>query len=502
MKLSGADHNRLELLTPSAMYMVDKAAIEYGTDSKTLMYNAGVAVANSVQKHWPYGDILVLCGPGNNGGDGFVAAQRLVEYGRNVSLVLCGNKDKLSSDARYFATRYQGEILPFCTSILSENISVVIDALFGAGLSRPLNADIIEFMNMVSDRQIPVCAVDVPSGLCGTTGKPLGNTSFRASRTLTFFCKKVGHLLQPGRQLCGIVEVADIGISKKALKNIKISAYENSPTLWLHKMKWPHHMQHKYLRGHVVVMGSDQYIGATKLAAISAARGGAGLVTVAATENTMPIYQSALTSIMVKHVSNEMGLDRLLSDKRINIVLTGPGFHPEDNVRKHVLKILSANKAVVLDAGAITSFSANSAELFNAISGPCVMTPHIGEFKQIFGDYDNKLEAAREASIRSNSVIVLKGSDTVIACPNGEAIINSNAPAWLATAGSGDVLAGLVAGLMATGMQAFDAAAAAVWIHGEAANMFGVGLIAEDIPVNSAKVMSLLYNQYLQQQAV
>jgi hydroxyethylthiazole kinase-like uncharacterized protein yjeF len=295
-------------------------------------------------------------------------------------------------------------------------------------------------------------------------------------------CKKPGHLLLPGRDVCGDVVVADIGIPQSVIASLALDTWENAPALWLDNLPQRHANINKYSRGHALLYGGYPMTGASRMAARAAARSGAGLTTIAVPEHAFAIYASALTSIMAQPLARSEDLAELLADSRYTAFSIGPGAGISDETRLRALDMLKTGKPVVIDADAISVFSSRPEELFQAIRGACVITPHEGEFKRIFDVSGDKLSRARHAARRSGAVVVLKGADTVIAAPDGRAIINSNAPSTLATAGSGDVLGGIVLGLLAQNMDAFPAAAAAVWLHGAAATGFGAGLIAEDLP--------------------
>ncbi len=476
--------NRYEtaLLTPERMTRADAAAVEAGIPGLRLMHRAGLAVAQAVAGHWPRGPVAVLCGPGNNGGDGFVAAEQLRQWGWPVRLGLLGDAAALKGDAAHYAQAYGGDIEPLSAEVL-EGATVVVDALFGAGLARPLQGAAREAVQAVQQMRLPVCAVDVPSGLDGATGQALGDVFMRACVTVTFFRKKPGHVLMPGRALCGKLSVADIGIPASVLDAIGVDACENAPTLWRKVFPWPRLDSHKYHRGHVLVVGGESMTGAARLSALAAARAGSGLVTVAAPEPAWPIYAAALTSVMVHKLDDADDLAGLLGDVRKNVIVVGPGAGVSEATRQYVMAALATRRATVLDADAITAFASEPATLFRAVRGTCVLTPHEGEFARLFGDVrGDKLLRARQAASVSGAVVVVKGADTVVAAPDGRAVINTNAPPELATGGSGDVLTGLIAGLLAQGMPAFEATAAAVWLHGEAARQFGPGLIADDLP--------------------
>ena len=454
----------------------DRLTIAAGTSEITLMENAGTAVAAAIVGRWTARPVIVLCGPGNNGGDGFVVARRLIEAGWPVRVALLGARDSLKGEARHHAERWTGGVEALAPSAL-DGAALVVDALFGAGLSRPLDGSAAATLAAAAQRRLPIVAVDVPSGVMGDTGAVVGAVA--AALTVTFFRKKPGHLLLPGRLSCGEVVVADIGISESLLADLMPDTFENDPTLWLAALPRPTDGGNKYTRGHALVVGGYPTTGAARMAARAAARAGAGLTTVAVPEIALPIYATALTSIMVRSISE---LDDLLGDRRMSGFLIGPGAGVGDATRARVTAMLATGKPTVLDADALTSFHDDPLALDRAIVGPCVMTPHDGEFERLFDVNGDKLARTRRAARRSGAIVVLKGTDTVIAAPDGRAIINANAPPTLATAGSGDVLGGIVLGLLAQGMEPWLAAAASVWLHGAAATDFGPGLLAEDLP--------------------
>ena len=343
----------------------------------------------------------------------------------------------------------------------------------------------------LKSRRIPVCAIDVPSGLDGGSGMSLGAAA-PAELTVTFFRKKPGHLLYPGRGLCGDVLVADIGIPADVLDKIAPTSWENGPGLWQAGYPWPQPEGYKYKRGEVLILGGEAITGASRMTAEAASRAGAGMVTLAAPARVWSIYATSLVNAIVRSFDGLKDFEALLADKRRNVVAIGPGAGVGEATRQFVLAALATRRAVVLDADALTSFAEAPQDLFEAIVGPCVLTPHAGEFMRLFHFDGDKLHQTRSAARQSGAVVVLKGPDTVIAAPDGRAIINSNAPAQLATGGSGDVLTGFVAALLAQGMPPFEAAAAAVWLHGAAATEFGLGLVAEDLPNALPRVLQNL----------
>ena len=482
-----------EILTVAEMYAADRYAAEHGVATLALMEAAGEAVAEAVHGRWPGAKVAVLCGPGNNGGDGCVAARHLEALGHEVEIALLGPREALKGDAAVMAERWDGLIAPLSPAIL-RGADVAVDALFGAGLSRPLEGAAEECVAALNRSGLPVVTVDVPSGLHGDVARPLSGACVEADVTVTFFRKKPAHVLMPGRLFCGDVSVADIGIPAAALESIRPRMIENGPDVWGADYPWPEPMGHKYARGHaVVVSGPAHATGAARLAAMAALRVGAGLVSVASPMEAVAVNAAALAAIMVKPFAGAEGLAALLKDKRFNAVAIGPGCGVGAQTRALVKAVLESGAAVVLDADALTSFADNPAELFAALHERCVLTPHAGEFEHLFPgilQYRMRVAAAREAAAMTRCTVLLKGPDTVIAAPDGLVAVNTNAPPTLATAGAGDVLTGLIAGLMAQGMGAHEAASAGAWLHGEAANLFGPGLIAEDLPEFLPAVLS------------
>jgi ADP-dependent NAD(P)H-hydrate dehydratase / NAD(P)H-hydrate epimerase len=492
----------IEILSNSEMGEADRLAIAGGIAGATLMQNAGEAVAQTVLvRQGPGRRVVVLAGPGNNGGDGFVAARLLAARGYAVRLLLTGTRDKLKGDAAAAARAWDGEVVTAKPDALADT-DLIIDALFGAGLDRSVSGLAQTMIEAVNAQAAPVIAVDLPSGINGTTGAVMG-TAIKAEETVTFFRKKPGHLLMPGRAHCGKVSVASIGIPDTVLARIDPKTFENVPELWRDQLAVPRAEGHKYDRGHaVVVSGPSWSTGAARLAARGALRAGAGLVTIASPREALAINAAANLAIMVRPIDGVTELARLLDDRRLNAVAIGPGLGVSDDTCELVLEALTGERAVVLDADAITSFATAPQRLAGAIKHrgqkATILTPHEGEFTRYFQALDprtkvgSKLDRTRRAAELVEAVVVLKGSDTVVAGPDGRAAIAANAPAFLATAGAGDVLTGITAGLLAQGMPAFEAASAAVWLHGETAAAFGIGLIAEDLPDQLPRVYRAL----------
>jgi ADP-dependent NAD(P)H-hydrate dehydratase / NAD(P)H-hydrate epimerase len=480
MTISPEGWRKRALLTPQQMAECDRLAIAGGVPGIELMEQAGLAVADAVSRRFAPRPVAVLCGPGNNGGDGFVAARILAERGWTVRLALLGERAKLHGDAAAAAAaRWPGPVEPLSPAAL-DGAALAIDAIFGSGLARPVDGIAREVIDALGRRRLPIVAVDVPSGLDGATGEIRGAAP-RAAVTVTFFRKKPGHLLLPGRLHCGETVLAQIGIPDRVLDRVTPDTAENNPSWWRALLPLPGLEVNKYTRGHALVAGGPVMTGAARLGARAAARVGAGLVTVAAPAAVFPVYAAALTGVIVDPVVDIDEFRTLLDDKRRNAALIGPGAGVGSDTRDKTLAILAAGKSAVLDADALTTFAENPGDLFAAIRSAVVMTPHDGEFARIFDPSGSKLDRARRAARTSGAVIVLKGADTVVAAPDGRAVVNADAPPDLATAGSGDVLAGIVLGLLAQHVEPFAAAAIAVWLHGAAGARIGAGLVAEDL---------------------
>lgn len=495
----GPDTCMAELLTPEQMGRADRHSIESGPFTGIqLMRNAGHAVAAEILSgHEQSQRFAVLAGPGNNGGDAYVVADLLLRAGARVEIFSLGSP-RQGTDAFEARKACRIDPAPLADYVPGKG-DVVVDGLFGAGLDREITGAALDAIARTRSAGTPVVAIDLPSGLSGATGAILGD-AFSAELTVTFFRKKPGHLLYPGRRLCGRVIVADIGISESVLRDIAVTSFENGPSIWKDMLPVHGAETHKYLRGAVAVFsGGPSSTGAARLAAAAAVKTGAGAATVLSPPAALIVNASHLTSIMVAPVADRKDLDRFLSSGKTSSLVIGPGFGTGHRLREFALAILApdiskekqsrALKGVVLDADALSEFAHDPQTLFAAISAagrPVVMTPHEGEFARLFPDIASakdrsKLERAVAASERSGAVVLLKGADTVIASPEGKAAINSNGNINLATAGSGDVLSGITASLLAQGMEAWPAACAAAWIHGEAGRKAGFGAIAEDL---------------------
>ncbi len=457
-------HTDHALLTPAEMAEADRLA----GNGPALMEAAGRAVARAIRARFRPCRVLVLAGPGNNGGDGHVAARHLENAGWDVAVAALA-PPRPGSDAAGAAARWRGPV----RALTAEHIAragLVVDALFGAGLARPLDASLAELLRGI---RAPLVAVDVPSGVCGATGAVRGFAP-RAALTVTFFRRKPGHLLNPGRDLCGEVVLAGIGLPAGVLDAIAPRAFANGPALWT--LPRPDAATHKHSRGHVVILCGTEMPGAARLAARAARRAGAGLVTLACADAEMARgLRLAEPGLLV----SEAPLERLMEAIPRGVFLLGPGLPPDGATRASIAVLHAAGRAAVLDAGALTACAGRP----EALSGAALVTPHAGEFARVFGPPgEDRPAALRAAAARTGAVVLLKGSDTLIAAPDGRLVINHGAPPWLATGGTGDVLAGLAAALVAQGMPPFEAAAAAAWLQGAAARRAGPGMLAEDLP--------------------
>ncbi len=490
------------LLTADECRAAEKDAITGDITGETLMENAGKALLDLITHKFKPRPVLIVCGTGNNGGDGFILARMLKEKNWQVTLAILGNAEGIKGDAKKSRDKWNmsgGAPRTFAPDLLKES-QLVVDAIFGTGLDRPIEGDIKKAIDAINASKQPVVSVDIASGINTDTGIVMG-TAIKATHTVTFVRAKPGHILLPGKANMGELHVYDIGI---AGDKILPTCYLNAPALWKNEFPTLAPDAHKYSRGHSLVIGGGMNTtGASRLAALSALRVGSGLVSVACTQSALPIYAMTLTAVMTQLYSNASQLAALLDDSHITATLVGPGCGVSDTTKEQVLQLLATNKACVIDADGISVFHNDPKELFTAIATrPCVsetgsktvLTPHEGEFARIFDFAGSRTQRVKQAAKLSKSVVLLKGNDTVIASPDGRVAINANAPVWLATAGSGDTLAGIVTGLMGQGMPAFEAACAGVWIHGEAAMQFGPGLIAEDLPDLIPHVLKNLYN--------
>jgi hydroxyethylthiazole kinase-like uncharacterized protein yjeF len=475
------------LIEPDAVAKIDAACIRSGISGYGLMRAAGHAVATTALRLWPGARrFVILAGPGNNGGDGYIAAGLLKRDGAEVGLYQFLSAPPSTADARQALEDCGVEPHPLEAYAPIQG-DVVIDAIFGAGLSRDLPARLGKLIGRIEASGLPVLAVDMPSGIDGRTGNARG-AAFTADVTVTFIALKPGQVLMPGRDHCGAIEIADIGVPQRLVEQYASPIAINGPALWGCYARPKSSASHKYAHGSLVVFsGAASHTGAGRLSAMAGLRSGAGLVTLASPREALETNAAHLTAVMLREIDDREALADWLADARLNAFVLAPGFGIGEKAREfvHLLK----DRKLVLDADGITSFRDEPQELFDAFSESeprLILTPHEGEFGRLFADIAadekaSKVEKAIRAAARANAALIFKGADTVIASPDGRAAINVNAPPWLATAGSGDVLAGILGALLAQGYPAYEAACAAVWHHGEAANRAGKGLTAETL---------------------
>ncbi|MEO1537775.1 MAG: NAD(P)H-hydrate dehydratase [Pseudomonadota bacterium] len=551
-----------ELLTAAQMRAIEQAAIHSGeVTGLELMERAGRGVVEAIFEEWPElkatsHRAVVLCGPGNNGGDGFVVARLLKEWGWEVEVFLYGDPDKLPPDARVNFERWGalggvGDMAALDIPVRSGGAAIVVDALFGTGITRPLYGlenvcfDLGDFVDLSRDAKQPdgtdfrtplpkVVAIDIPSGFCSDSGEFLGHTTGansipEAHLTVSFHCAKQAHFLNLCSACCGTISVASIGLEDRPRPEgggdlsppalgagrgrSRADAPEQVVTLVepdiIDLDKW--RGDHKYTHGHALILtGGPGKTGAARLAARGALRIGAGLVTLACPPNTLGEVAAHVTALMCHPLDGAPGLREVLEDERLNALCLGPGMGLGADTQALVIEGLKSKRRIVLDADALTRFERNPQTLFDLTHKNCVLTPHAGEFKRLFPDIAEKLnapantgpayskvDATREAAKRAGCTVLYKGPDTVIADQTGRCSINASAydraAPWLATAGSGDVLAGFITGLLARGFPPMQAAETAAWLHTECALSFGPGLIAEDLPEELPKVFRALF---------
>lgn len=474
------------LILPDAVAKIDAACIQSGISGYGLMTSAGLAVSACALQRFPDARrFVVLAGPGNNGGDAYVAARALDEAGAKVGLYQLKPGAASTADA----TRALAECRIAPQSVeayIPAAGDVIIDGIFGAGLAREVPATLVSLIGKVTNGGLPVIAIDLPSGIDGRSGRVLG-AAFKAAVTVTFMALKPGMLLLPGRDHCGEVEIANIGVPERYVRAHRSEIAINRPNLWAAFVNGHGVAAHKYTRGALVVFsGEASRTGAARLSAEAGLRAGAGLVTIASPKSAMEENAAHLTAAMLRQIDDVDDLNEWLTDKRIGTFVLGPGFGVGRKARDFALML--ADRKLVLDADGITSVMDDPKALSQAFAGEprLVLTPHEGEFARLFPDITDdvalsKVDKAVAAAKRANAAVIYKGSDTVIAGPDGRAAINTNAPPTLATAGSGDVLAGICGALLAQGYPAYEAACAAVWHHGDAANRAGAGLTAETL---------------------
>lgn len=491
------------VLSCENMGKADAYAMQKGVSGTVLMTRAGQAMAREILYRWAPRPTAVLCGPGNNGGDGWVVARQLQQAGWSVTLFSLVPMSDLKGDAAWAAAQWEGRV---CTPDMFDpaDYGLVVDALFGAGLSRPVEGEAARMLSALKDARRVVVAADVPSGLDGDTARADGVVC-PADLTVTFHRFKPGHLLEPGRSLCGECVCADIGIPEGWSESVSIEAEHNNPVLWsVPGLNLPR-ASHKHARGRLCVLsGSRGASGAAQLAAKAGLIGGAGFVTILSGQGALNEIASANPELVARSYDRQLGFDTVLSSHRADAAVLGPGAGITDSLTDQVLSASGAEIPLVLDADALSVFEDAPQRLFAALHAHCVLTPHGGEYARLFPDLAkdhasgkiNKITATRRAAQRAGAIVMFKGPDTVIAHPDGRVRINTHASARLATAGTGDVLAGLIGALLAQGQSAFDAASAAAWSHGDAGLRLGPGAIVTDVLGQLPSVLSGLRSRY------
>ncbi len=473
------------LYTNENIKLLDFLAIQSGISENELIKRAGKKIAEKIACEFYNKNIIFLCGKGNNGKDGVVAAKYLILKGFNVSIYLfSNNKNKIN------IYDFDNNIIPQISSLtlgVLKKFSLIVDALIGVGKNKVIKGKLAEIIKLVNHTKRKVVSIDVPSGLDCNSGLVDKNT-IKSDLTITFEKFKPGHFLLPGREYCGNVVLYSIKIPKKIHRRIKTNVYANNPSLWISSLPTSTYMDYKSKKGHVVMLGGKKdYLGAARLASYSALRAGVGLATIMVNEKHVSLYSKDLFAPMIHPIKSNSSSELLnfYNKTNANTIVIGPGLGEEYDIGKILDVSIARSKNIVLDADALNYFEGKANKLKKIIKNcknNLVLTPHEGEFKKLFGDFRMaKIERAKYVSKFLQSVVILKGSDTIIASPDNRISINYNAPPSLATAGSGDVLAGIVGGLLAQGVKSFEAASIAVWIHGHAASLFGKGLIADDL---------------------
>jgi len=445
-------------------------------------------------------EIIVLVGPGNNGGDGLVITKKLFEKGINTNVFLIypiknKKKDIYKAYKKIKIKKFSRKDL--IIKIKSKKSILIIDCIFGIGLNRKIDSKLKKLITLINNSKKKIISIDIPSGINSDDGVIMGS-AIKATETLALHAKKIGHVLYPGSFYSGKIKVIKIGIKKKFNKYIKSKIIENHPKLWIKNFPFKKTTSHKYSRGKVFIHGSKiNYLGACLLSSEAALRVGTGSVTIVANNKTLSLLTKKFFSVLKKNINNKDEFFSLLKEEKISSYLIGPGAGTDKNIKILTKLLLKEIKYAVLDADALTVFKNSPKNLFSLLDKNKILTPHFGEFNKIFknlNNLDNKILKVKTASKQANAVVVLKGPDTVIASPDGKVCVNTKTTKELAVIGSGDVLSGIIVSLMGDGkMNAFDAACAGVWIHSQAAINQGKGLIAEDIIKGIPSVLDDLY---------
>lgn len=454
-----------QLLTVENVKALEQVAITAGISEDILMERAAESVRKTIFKKFSPTTTVVFCGPGKNGKDGKRVAQLLQERDWPVKMVELENLPPFEIIEQYL-----------------DDAWLIIDAIFGTGLNRPLEGDVLTLVTMINAARGSVLSIDIPTGIETDSGACFPE-AIRARYTVSFFGPRLGHYLYPGREYRGSLKIDSLGVPDVWMP--PVTTHLNDPIAWVKSVKDPGPCDHKYSRGACLVVATGCMPGAVRLATLAARRAGAGLLRVICKREEYPIYAATAWGEIITPVGSAEEFFEWIDHKNFKSLLWGVGTQASDFAREQALSILLTKKPCVLDGGALSSFADKTAELRDHLHENVVLTPHEGEFHRIFPHLaflTNKAEKTLKAAVETGAVIVLKGNDTVIAAPHGQIIVNWNAPTTLATAGSGDVLAGMITSLLAQGVPPCQAASAAVWMHGEAANRKGPGLIAEDLP--------------------
>ncbi len=486
------------VLSATQMAAADNCAIASGISADILMEQAGKAVFSAIIENIMPNNTIILCGSGNNGGDGFVIARLLTEAGWPITVASMVPIEEYTGSAKIMAQKYQqtgGKILSFTEAMEKiANYKVVIDAIFGTGLNRNITGIIADLITAVNKGQHYVLSVDIPTGINGNTGQ-IQAAAIRANHTVTFACKKLGHLLLPGFLHTGKLTVADIGITKEHIAQQNPKYYENNPKLWQHMLPAQSLYDHKYKRGHAaIIAGNIEYSGAGLLASEAAIRSGVGITTIFAPKEALAVYAIAAKKAAIKRCMTT--LKQFITSDKITSWLFGPGAGISAQTAQLALTLLKQQKNTILDADALTSFADNNEELHSNLHPKSVITPHFGEFTRIFPKTTsgNKVQLAQNAAKTCNSNVIIKGADTVLATADGKVIINTATTPQLATAGSGDVLAGLITGFAAQNIPIPAAAAIAIFVHSRSAMRAGEQIIADDLLSSITEVIIDLKN--------
>lgn len=496
-----------DILTVRAMSAADAHAIQKGQSGIALMQTAGAALARAITSRFAARGTAVLCGPGNNGGDGWEVAQGLKAQGWDVTVFSLVERSALKGDAAIAASRWSGPVRPMET-FEPHRHALVVDALFGAGLSRPLEGLCADIAKQLDGSDSVVVSADIPSGLNGDLGRASGPV-MRADLTVTFHRLKPAHLLQPGRSLCGEIVLADIGIPDSWSASIPACAQVNSPDLWALPCPLAMAQTHKHKRGRLCVLsGPPGSTGAAVLSARAGLIGGAGFVTLLSGAKDVADLSLSEPSLVVRALDNQQTLGRQLDGLRANGLVLGPGGGMTSLLKAQVIEALRSGVPLVLDADALSLFENDPQALFADLHEGVVLTPHAGEFARLFPGLatktdQNKIEVTQRAASICGAIILYKGADTVIATPDGRVRVNVHASPRLATAGTGDVLAGLIGSFLAQGMNAFDAASAGAFVHGEAGRLCGSGstvnTVLAQLPEALARIRALSERRKAQQ---